>query len=329
MGKVLVTGGLGYIGSHTVIKLIENGYEPVIIDNLSNSKRDVLNKIKLITGANNIPFIYGDIKDKKMTDWLLQSYKIDVVIHFAAYKSVSESIQKPIEYYENNVGGTINLIKYMKNAGIRNIIFSSSCTVYGEPDHYPVHEELPTKEAKTPYGITKGMCEKILLDAKEVNSIALRYFNPIGNHESGIIYENPNGVPENLMPYIIGVIEGKYDKLRVWGDDYNTPDGTAIRDYIDVNDLADAHVKALDIVGGCGHNVINVGTGNGISVMEIIKAFQAEGVEVPYEIHPRRSGDIEKIYGNIEKAKTLMGWEPQRDISDSVRSILKKIEVTA
>ena len=214
---------------------------------------------------------------------------------------------------------------------IKNLIFSSSCTVYGEPKLYKGISELtPTQRPKTPYGNSKLLCEEILEDSKsQVNSIALRYFNPIGNHESGIIYEDPKGIPENLMPYIQGVIEGKYDKLRVWGDDYDTPDGSAIRDYIDVKDLADAHVKALEIVGKKPFDIINVGTGNGVSVMEIIKAFEAEGVKVPYEIHPRRDGDIEKIYANIDKAKTLMGWEPQRNIGDSVRSILKKIEVTA
>jgi len=328
MKSVLVTGGLGYIGSHTTVKLIEKGYHVIIVDNLSNSKEEVLDRIEKITGTRPI-FYFVDITINGACEPIFKQHDIESVIHFAAYKSVSSSIHNPIEYYENNVGGLTSLLTDMHSNNVNNIIFSSSCTVYGEPDYYPVHEELVTKEPKTPYGVSKLLCEKILNDSSsQINSIALRYFNPIGNHESGLLYEDPKGVPENLMPYITGVIEGKYDSLKVFGNDYNTPDGTAIRDYIDVNDLADAHVKALDIVNGCGHNVINVGTGNGVSVMEIINAFKAEGIHIPYEINPRRSGDIEKIYGSIKKAKTLMGWEPQRTISDSVRSIINKIKQT-
>jgi len=325
MKKVLVTGGLGYIGSHTVVKLIENGYETVIIDNLCNSKLNVLSNIEKITGVKPT-FFKGDIRDKIFLMSIIRDYHITDVIHFAALKSVSDSLNKPLEYYDNNVNGTISLLTSMKELGVKNIIFSSSCTVYGEPKAYKSISELaPTQTPKTPYGVTKLMCEKILEDANNINSVALRYFNPIGNHKSGLIYENPNGVPENLIPYVIGVIEGEYEHLRVWGDDYNTPDGSAIRDYIDVNDLADAHVKALTIVNNQKHDVINVGTGNGYSVLDIIKAFQKEGADVPYKIYPRRDGDIEQIYANIDKAKNVMGWEPKKNITDSVKSILNKI----
>lgn len=326
MESVLVTGGLGYIGSHTTVKLIEKGYHVIIMDNQSNSNIGVLDRIEQITGVR--PNYYnGDVRDLSSIISLMDKYDFESVIHFAAYKSVSSSINSPIQYYENNVGGTLNLLQAMHVKGVKNLIFSSSCTVYGEPDSYPVTELTPTQRPKTPYGNSKLLCEHILQDsASQVNSIALRYFNPIGNHESGLIYEDPKGTPENLMPYITGVIEGKYDELSVWGDDYNTPDGSAIRDYIDVNDLADAHVKALDVVGYKPHDVINVGTGNGVSVLEIIEAFEDEGVEIPYKIHPRRDGDIEKIYGDIKKAEKIMGWVPERDIKDSVRSIIKKIE---
>jgi UDP-glucose 4-epimerase len=324
MNSVLVTGGLGYIGSHTTVNLIENGYHVIIIDNLCNSNIKVLDNIEKITGIRPT-FFKGDINNKTILNNIFKNFIIDNVIHFAALKSVSESITKPIEYYKNNVSGTINLISAMKDHGVKNIIFSSSCTVYGEPETYPVNELTPTQLPKTPYGVTKSMCEKILEDTTEINSIALRYFNPIGNHKSGLIYENPNGVPENLMPYIIGVIEGKYYHLRVFGNDYNTLDGTAIRDYIDVNDLAEAHVKALNNVDKMNYDVINVGTGNGYSVLEVIKAFEDEGITVPYKIYPRRDGDIEQIYANIIKAKNLMNWEPKRGIKDSVKSILTKI----
>lgn len=327
--NVLVTGGLGYIGSHTVVKLIENGHNPIIIDNLSNSNLGVLYAIEKLTQTKP-SFYKSDVRNKVGLSDLLRDHDISDVIHFAALKSVSDSLNKPLEYYDNNLNGTISLLSAMKERNVKNMIFSSSCTVYGEPKVYKaISEETPTQSPKTPYGMTKLMCEKVLIDTNEINTVALRYFNPIGNHESGLIFENPNGIPENLIPYITGVIEGEYDHLRVFGNDYDTPDGTAIRDYIDVNDLAEAHVKALDIVGEQEHNVINVGTGNGYSVMEIIKAFENEGVSVPYKIYPRRQGDIEKIYANIDKAKNVMGWEPKRTISDSVKSILKKRHITA
>lgn len=329
--NVLVTGGLGYIGSHTVVKLIENGYNPLIIDNLSNSDTSVLKAIEKITGKNPY-FLSGDLRDPKKQNnvsYILKNFNVHSVIHFAAHKSVSESVDNPLMYYDNNVTSTIKLLKYMKEYGVKNIVFSSSCTVYGQPDKYPVNELTPLKPTCSPYGETKSMCEKILKDSSKegLNVISLRYFNPIGAHESGLIYEKPKGVPENLMPYITGVVERKYPFLKVFGNDYNTKDGTAVRDYIDINDLAEAHVKSLDIIDGIGHDVINVGSGDGCSVMEIIKAFEDEGHNVPYEIHPRRNGDIEKIYGDISKAKNIMNWEPKKTIQDSVKSTLKTLMV--
>jgi UDP-glucose 4-epimerase len=325
MKNILVTGGLGYIGSHTVIKLIESGYEVIIIDNLSNSKIDVLETLKIIT-KKNIKFYYGDINDKDILSKIFIENNINSVIHFAALKSVSESINKSLEYYHNNIGGTINLLKNMKNNGVKNIIFSSSCTVYGEPDLFPVIELTKLKTPKTPYGKTKSICESILFDENEINTIALRYFNPIGNHKSGLLYENPNGIPENLLPYIIGVITKKYEHLRIFGGDYNTPDGTAIRDYIDVNDLADAHVKSLLIVEKNKYDVFNVGTGNGYSVMEVVNNFKNKGYDIPFKIYPKREGDIEKIWADITKAKNILGWEPKNTLSDSIDSIIKSIE---
>jgi UDP-glucose 4-epimerase len=321
---ILVTGGLGYIGSHTVVKLIEGGYKVVIVDNLSNSNLDVLDKIKKIT--NKKPKFYlGNINDKKILNKILSKNKITDVIHFAALKSVYESTIKPLEYYQNNVVGTITLLKMMKKFKIKNLIFSSSCTVYGEPKKYPVTENTPLKTPKSTYGITKSICERIICDVKDIKSICLRYFNPIGNHKTGIIYENPNGVPENLMPYIVKVLIGEYGYLKVFGDDYNTPDGTAIRDYIDVNDLADAHVKTLNIINDVTHEVINVGTGNGYSVMEIINTFKNKGYNIPYKIYPKRNGDIEKIWSDTTKSKKLLGWEPKNDLSNTIDSIIYSI----
>jgi UDP-glucose 4-epimerase len=321
---VLVTGGLGYIGSHTVVKLIENNYDVIIIDNLSNSDLKVLDKIKII--SNTKPKFYlGDINDKNILNKVFEENKITDVIHFAALKSVYESTIEPLKYFENNVSGTVNLLSCMKNFNIKNLIFSSSCTVYGDPINYPVNEETPLEKPKTPYGLTKSICETIIEELKDLNSVCLRYFNPIGNHKTGIIYENPKGVPENLMPYIIGVLKGEYEYLKVFGNDYDTLDGTAIRDYIDVNDLADAHVKSLDLVNNVTYEVINVGTGNGYSVMEIIKSFENKGYKIPYKIYPRRNGDIEKIWSDTSKSKSILNWSPKNTISDSIESILKSL----
>jgi len=320
--RVLVTGGLGYIGSHTTVKLIEAGYDVMIMDNLTNSKIEVLDGIEEITGTRP-NFYRGDVTDLTSVMTLFINWDIDYVIHFAASKSVSASIHSPIQYYYNNINGLTTLLFAMHANGVNDLIFSSSCTVYGEPDEYPVNELTPTKKPTTPYGVSKYMCEQILEDSHQVNSVALRYFNPIGNHESGLIYENPNGTPENLMPYIIRVLKGDADYLSVFGDNYDTPDGTAIRDYINVNDLADAHVKSLNIVANQSHEIINIGTGTGSSVMKIIDAFKNEGHNIKYKILPRRDGDIEKIWSDTTKCEAVLKWKPSCSITDSVKSIIK------
>jgi len=325
--KILVTGGLGYIGSHTVLKLLELNYSVVIIDNLSNSNVNTFKILKFISKKDDkLKLFIGDVNDNFILEKIFNENRIDGVIHFAAFKSVSESITKPLDYYYNNVGGTINLLKYMEKNGVKNIIFSSSCTIYGEPNNFPVTELTELKTPKTPYGKTKLICENILSDNSYFNVISLRYFNPVGNHKTGLIYENPNGVPENLFPYIVGVINKKYDHLRIFGDSYNTTDGTAIRDYIDVNDLADAHVKSLLIVEKNKYDVFNVGTGNGYSVMEVVNNFKNKGYDIPFKIYPKREGDIEKIWADITKAKNILGWEPKNTLSDSIDSIIKSIE---
>jgi UDP-glucose 4-epimerase len=321
--NILVTGGLGYIGSHTVVKLIQEGHNPIIVDNLSNSSIDVLDRIKTITGKE-VDYHIIDLSIKPIDDILTS---IDCIIHFAAFKSVSESVREPIRYFDNNITSTIKLLQSAQNMGVKKFIFSSSCTVYGEPDKYPVNEDTPIKPAKCPYGMTKQVCEEILHEVSKtgLNVVILRYFNPIGAHSSGLLYDNPKGIPENLIPYITGVIDGKYPKLRVFGNDYNTHDGTAIRDYIDINDLADAHVKAINVTEKENYSVINVGSGNGYSVMDILEAFKRNGHEIPYDIYPRRDGDIEKIYSDISKAKDVMGWEPTNTIDDSVKAIINTL----
>ncbi len=325
---ILVTGGLGYIGSNTVVSLIKEGHKPIIIDNLSNGLLKRLEEIKEVTGEDVI-FFQGDIKEnnsRNNVSYIMKNYPIYAVMHFAAYKSVNESVNNPLKYYDNNINSTIVLLKYMKKFGVKNIIFSSSCTVYGQPDNYPVSEQTPIKKAESPYGETKQICETILKDtssSEEINVLSLRYFNPIGSHESGLLKDEPKGVPENLMPYILKTINGEFEHLRVFGNDYNTPDGTAIRDYINITDLADAHVKALSIIENEKFQEINVGSGNGYSVLEIIEAFNKCGANVPFNFYPRRKGDIEKIYGDISKAKNIMNWEPKKSLLDSVKSILK------
>jgi UDP-glucose 4-epimerase len=327
---ILVTGGLGYIGSNTVVSLIENGYTPIILDNLSNGLESRIDEIKKIT-KQDVIYFYGDIRDckgKNNVAYIMKNFPIYAVIHFAAYKSVNESVKDPIKYYDNNIKSTIDLLNHMKEYGVKNIIFSSSCTVYGEPDSYPVTELSPIKKAETPYGETKQICESILENSscENLNVVSLRYFNPIGSHKSGMLSDNPKGIPENLMPYILRTIKGEFPHLRVFGNDYNTEDGTAIRDYINITDLANAHVKALSIVDREKFNAINVGSGNGYSILEIIEAFKRSGVDVPYQFYPRRDGDIEKIYGDISKAKKLMNWEPKKTIEDTVKSIIKTVK---
>jgi len=329
--NILVTGGLGYIGSHTIVKLIESGYTPFVIDNLSNSTISVKDDIEKITGEE-LYFLEGDLKSSTGQDNLhhiFKHYDIEAAIHFAAYKSVSESTKNPLEYYDNNINSTIKLLEQMKIHGVDKLVFSSSCTVYGQPEVYPVTEETPIQPAESPYGETKRVCEQIIENCSKFNdlkAISLRYFNPIGAHESGIIYERPKGTPENLMPYVTGVINGNYPFLKVFGNDYNTSDGTAVRDYIDVNDLAAAHVKALDNVGEKDYDVFNIGSGSGYSVLEVIEAFERNGKEVKYEIHPRRDGDIESIYADTTKSKELLGWEPKKSLDDSIKSLIKIID---
>ena len=317
--KILVTGGTGYIGSHTVVELQNSGYEVVIVDNLSNSSPKVIERVEKITNKP-VKFIEADILDREALTKIFAEEKIDAVIHFAGLKAVGESVAKPLEYYWNNITGTLTLLDVMRSAGCKNIIFSSSATVYGDPAIIPITEECPKGQCTNPYGWTKSMLEQILMDTyradNEWNIILLRYFNPIGAHKSGTIGENPNGIPNNLMPYVTQVAVGKLKELGVFGNDYDTPDGTGVRDYIHVVDLALGHVKALDKLNSdCGLEIYNLGTGKGYSVLDIVKNFEeATGAKVPYSIKPRRPGDIAECYASAAKAKKELGWEAQYDI---------------
>lgn len=323
MKKILVTGGLGYIGSHTVVELFNHGYEPVIVDNLSNSTDEVKKRIEKITGKKPA-FYKDDICDVETLKRIFQNESIDGVIHFAAYKAVGESVQEPLKYYRNNVGGLISLLEAMQAFNVKNIVFSSSCTVYGEPDISPVTESSPIKKANSPYGNTKQIGEEILNDSHTLNTVSLRYFNPIGAHETALIGELPIGVPNNLVPFITQTAAGLRELLTVHGSDYNTKDGTCIRDYIHVVDLAKAHVKALDYINGHPENrfdAFNIGTGNGFSVLEIIRAFEkTNNVKLNYRMGARRAGDVEKIWGDNSKAKKVLHWEAELNIDDMVRS---------
>ena len=318
---VLVTGGAGFIGSHTVVELQEAGYDVVVIDNLSNSTDKSLQRVQEITGKP-VKFYKVDIRDREGLEKVFAAENIDSCIHFAGLKAVGESVAKPWEYYENNIGGTLMLLDVMKKHGVKNIIFSSSSTVYGDPDSVPVTEESPVKKCTNPYGSTKSMQETIFADIynadKEWNIVLLRYFNPIGAHPSGKIGENPNGIPNNLMPYITQVAVGKRPFLGVFGNDYPTPDGTGVRDYIHVVDLAKGHVKALDrLKANCGLAIYNLGTGKGYSVLEIVKNFEeASGVKIPYEIQARRPGDIAENYADASKAEREMGWKAEKGIRE-------------
>ncbi|MGT2667111.1 UDP-glucose 4-epimerase GalE [Streptococcus rifensis] len=320
---ILITGGAGYIGSHTAVELIAAGYEVVIVDNFSNSSPEVLNRLKTITGKE-IPFYEGSILDKVFLRDVFDKHDIVSVIHFAAFKAVGESVEKPLMYYHNNISGTIALLEVMTDVGVKNIVFSSSATVYGMNNQVPFLEEMPTS-ATNPYGYTKVMMEQILTDVEhsdpEWSVTNLRYFNPIGAHESGLIGEAPNGIPNNLMPYISQVAVGKREQLSVFGDDYDTPDGTGVRDYIHVVDLAKGHVLAVaKNLQEPGAKVYNLGTGIGYSVLDLVKAFEAEnGIAIPYQICPRRAGDIATCYANAEKAKTELGWVAEKDLADMVR----------
>ncbi len=318
---ILVTGGAGFIGSHTCISLQEAGYEVVVLDNLSNSSKVSLERVKAITGKEAV-FYEGDILDRVILNEIFKKHDISAVIHFAGLKAVGESVQKPWEYYENNIAGTLTLVDVMRQNGCKNIIFSSSATVYGDPAEIPITENCPKGQCTNPYGWTKSMLEQVLSDMQkadpEWNVILLRYFNPIGAHKSGTMGENPNGIPNNLMPYITQVAVGKLKELGVFGNDYDTPDGTGVRDYIHVVDLADGHVAALKkIQEGVGLGIYNLGTGVGYSVLDIVKNFEAaNGVEIPYQIKPRRAGDIATCYCDPSKAKNELGWEAKYGIRE-------------
>lgn len=319
--RILVTGGAGFIGSHTCVELLESGYDVVVLDNLCNSSEKSLERVEQITGKK-VTFYKADILDREALNKIFDKEKIDAVIHFAGLKAVGESVQKPLEYYQNNISGTLILTDVMRNHGVKNIIFSSSATVYGNPQFIPITEECPKGTCTNPYGWTKSMLEQILTDIqyadKEWNVILLRYFNPIGAHKSGLMGENPNGIPNNLMPYITQVAVGKLKELGVFGNDYDTPDGTGVRDYIHVVDLAIGHVKALKkIKEKAGLCVYNLGTGVGYSVLDIVKNFEeATGVKVPYQIKERRAGDIATCYADATKAKEELGWVAERGIKE-------------
>ena len=318
---ILVTGGAGYIGSHTCVELLNSGYDVVIADNLYNSKKVAVERIEKITGKK-VSFYEADIRDRAAMDRILEKEDITAVIHFAGLKAVGESVRKPLEYYENNINGTLVLCDAMRSAGVKNIIFSSSATVYGDPAFIPITEECPKGTCTNPYGWTKWMQEQILTDFHtadpEWNVILLRYFNPIGAHESGLIGEDPKGIPNNLVPYVAQVAVGKLKCLGVFGDDYDTPDGTGVRDYIHVVDLARGHVDALKkLEEKAGVSVYNLGTGKGSSVLDVVKAFEkACGKEIPYEIKPRRAGDIATCYADSSKAYKELGWKAQKDLDD-------------
>ncbi len=319
--KILVTGGAGFIGSHTVVELQQAGYDVVVLDNLCNASEKSLERVKAITGKE-VPFYKADILDREALEEIFSKEEIHAVIHFAGLKAVGESVQKPWEYYENNIAGTLTLVDVMRKHGVKNIIFSSSATVYGDPAFIPITEECPKGQCTNPYGWTKSMLEQILSDIQkadqEWNVILLRYFNPIGAHPSGTMGENPNGIPNNLMPYITQVAVGRQKELGVFGDDYDTHDGTGVRDYIHVVDLAIGHVKALNkIKENAGLKIYNLGTGTGYSVLDIVKNFEeANGVKIPYSIKPRRAGDIATCYADAAKAKEELGWEAQYGIKE-------------
>ncbi|MCQ2797483.1 MAG: UDP-glucose 4-epimerase GalE [Bacilli bacterium] len=324
MSNILVNGGLGFIGSETVVALINSGYNPIVVDDLSNSKIAVLDRIETITGKRPT-FIQANCTDYAAMDKVFTENKIDGIIHFAAFKAVGESVQKPIEYYSNNLKSSLTTLELMKKHGVRNFIFSSSATVYGCAKEMPLYENNETGDATNPYGETKVMNERILVDVAkampELNIAILRYFNPIGAHPSGLLGEDPNGIPNNLMPYISQVSIGRLPCLSIFGDDYPTPDGTGIRDYIHVLDLAEGHVAAMKkLESNSGLVIYNLGTGKGTSVKELVKAFEdANGVKIPVVIKPRRAGDVAENYANCDKAFKELGWKARFTIVDACR----------
>lgn len=326
MKKILITGGAGYIGSHTAVELLKAGMEPIILDDLSNSDEKVLDRLEEIT-AKRLTFYKGDCNDKSVLESIAKDHKLEGVIHFAAFKAVGESTAQPLKYYRNNVGSLLVLLDFMQNQGIKDLVFSSSCTVYGQPEVLPVTEATPRQDAESPYGNTKKICEDILVDFVKskpgIRVVALRYFNPVGAHPSAKIGELPLGVPANLVPFVTQVAAGIREKLTVFGDDYDTVDGSCVRDYIHVVDLADAHVKTLSFLQDQEvdfYDVFNVGTGNGNTVLEVIHAFEkVNGVKVNYVIGPRRPGDVVKTWADTTKINKVLGWEAQYSLEDSMR----------
>lgn len=324
MAKILVTGGAGYIGSHTCVELLNTGYEVVVLDNLSNSSEESLVRVQAITGKK-LDFIQGDILDALCLDTIFQQHQIDAVIHFAGLKAVGESQEKPLIYFENNISGTVQLVKAMQRAGVYTIVFSSSATVYDEANISPLNEEMPTGMPSNNYGYTKLICEQILQKTAQTDarwSVALlRYFNPVGAHVSGQIGEDPQGIPNNLMPYVTQVAVGRREKLSIYGNDYATEDGTGVRDYIHVVDLANAHLCALNYrLQHQGCRAWNIGTGNGYSVLQIKNTFeQVNGVEIPFEFAPRRAGDVATSFSNPQRAKDELGWQAQFGLAEMLR----------
>ncbi|MBY8072895.1 UDP-glucose 4-epimerase GalE [Vibrio fluvialis] len=318
---VLITGGMGYIGSHTCVQMIAAGMTPIMVDNLCNAKAEVLNRIEALTGVRPA-FYQGDIRDEAFLDSVFAKHDVQAVIHFAGLKAVGESVSKPIEYYDNNVNGTLVLVHSMRKAGVKSLVFSSSATVYGDPQTVPITETSPTGATTNPYGSSKYMVEQCLADLvvaePEWSITLLRYFNPVGAHPSGTMGEDPQGIPNNLMPFIAQVAVGRREKLAVFGNDYATPDGTGVRDYIHVMDLADGHIAALQAVGTqAGLHIYNLGTGKGSSVLDMVNAFsQACGKAVPYEICPRRPGDIAECWASTEKAQRELGWQAKLSLAD-------------
>ena len=326
MKKILITGGAGYIGSHTAVDLWNAGMEPIILDDLSNSDRKVIDRLEEITGKR-FEFYHGNCNDASVLDLIAAEHKIEGVIHFAAFKAVGESTALPLKYYKNNVGSLVLLLEFMQKQGIKDLVFSSSCTVYGQPEVLPVTESTPRQEAESPYGNTKKICEDILIDFVKskpgIRVVALRYFNPVGAHPSAKIGELPLGVPSNLVPFITQVAAGLREKLTVFGADYDTPDGSCVRDYIHVVDLADAHVKALSFLDQQKvdfYEVFNVGTGKGNTVLEAIHAFEkVNGLKLNYVIGPRRPGDVVKTWADTTKINQVLGWYPKYSLEDSMR----------
>jgi len=325
MSKVLVTGGAGYIGSHTVLALLQSGNDVIVVDNFSNSSAESLNRVSRIAGRSPL-VIEGNITDEaKLEKIFAENTDISSVIHFAALKAVGESTQHPLKYYHNNVTGSVILLDAMQRAGVKNLVFSSSCTVYGEPEKVPISESFPVGSVSSPYGRTKYMMEEIIEDYAKSDPAfccaVLRYFNPVGAHSSGEIGEDPNGVPDNLVPFVCQVATGKLDKLKVFGNDYPTPDGTAVRDYLHVVDLADAHIKALRALEQNKEGFIcNLGTGTGSSVLDVIDAFEkANGIRIPYEFASRRSGDVTEAWADPTYAKKKLGWESNHNLVDMLR----------